>query len=123
MIITKLSYQLSSTSQLFEIEIVKRGTFSDQSSTSAPGSLISSEINVYSPGITTEKDKTMILLLRSGAIFHAKDNSGNTHIVGNDDMKAQFSFQKKNDGKPGAVYGYQIKITWKSISGAKLTVL
>lgn len=90
------------------------GTIKVTSQPSRQGQTNVAEITAYLPGINSENDGVLNSLSAKGGIFKVTDNANNIHTIGTDQLKASLTFDKKNDGKPGGLYGYDLKISYSS---------
>jgi len=120
MVIRKIRYRFNEYEQLHELSIQNQsGAFKENEKPVRQGTLVATEVTAYSPDMTPELNKELSALVSKGAIFELEDATGNTYIIGNNSCKAAFEFDKKNDGKAGSKFGYDLKITWNSANGAE----
>lgn len=119
MLIKKLSYKFAEVDELIQLEIKNQsGTFKETSQPVRQGTSNVSEAAAYVSGISTDLDNQLKKIVALGAIFVCEDLTGTTYTIGTDEIKAALSLDKKNEGKAGSLYGYDLKITWNSASGA-----
>jgi hypothetical protein len=120
MVIKELSYKLEEYAELIQLPIQNQsGTFKESSKPVRQGSVSLTEVTAYIPNITPELNNELAMIVALGAIFECKDFDGNSYTIGQKDLKASLEFEKKNDGKAGSKYGYEIKIQLNSPNGAE----
>jgi len=119
MLINKLSYKFAEADELVQLNIRNQsGTFKDTSQPVRQGVSNLSEIIAYIPNISPQADIELKKIVALGAIFVCEDIAGYSYQIGDDEIKASLLLDKKNEGKAGSNYGYDLKITWNSASGA-----
>lgn len=120
MLIKELSYKLNEYAEPVQLPIQNQsGIFKENAKPVRQGTLFVTEITGYIPKVTPERDAELKTLVELGAIFEAKDAEDNLYIVGTDELKASLELDKKNEGKAGSKFGYDLKITWNSANGAE----
>jgi len=121
MLIRKLSYKFNEGDELVKLNIKNQsGTLKETSQPVRQGSSHIAELIAYIPGITPDVDILLKKIVAMGAIFEAEDIAGNVFTLGDDDVKAALILDKKNEGKAGSIYGYDLKITCNSANGAEV---
>lgn len=121
MIIKKLSYTFDTNIPFLELPIQKMtGTFFETTTDSSQGDLTTSEVKVYLPEEREDQYKSLVKnLVRAGAIFKVTVSDNTVYTIGQDELRSKLLYKRTFADKPGGKYGYEITITWKSLSGAK----